>query len=157
MALGSSRTDKRLAWRSQGQLQWRLRFCTKLLIKRIHNTHTHTHLWRILRYKSIIDKVSLKLHKASYKTFCLNTVNFFSVCDKCRLQTCRWTRQTLLWNALTDSLSPNFQVCPIIMFKWLLARQTNTLHGCFLILTTLPASKLIDCYSYNPSVYGIKS
>ena len=56
------------------------------------NTHTHTHLWRILRYKSIIDKVSLKLHKASYKTFCLNTVNFFSVCDKCRLQTFRWTR-----------------------------------------------------------------
>ena len=66
------------------------RFCTKLQIKKIHNTHTH--LWRILRYKSIIDKVSLKLHKASYKTFCLNTVNFFSVCDKRRLQTCRWTR-----------------------------------------------------------------
>ena len=53
---------------------------------------THTHLWRILRYKSIIDKVSLKLHKASYKTFSLNTVNFFSVCHKCTLQTCRWTR-----------------------------------------------------------------
>ena len=43
--------------------------------KKIHNTHTDT--WRILRYKSIIDKVSLKLHKASSKTFCLGTVNFF--------------------------------------------------------------------------------
>ena len=32
---------------------------------------------RILRYKSIINKVSLKLHKASSSTFCLDTVNFF--------------------------------------------------------------------------------
>ena len=77
--LGSSRRYKRLTWRSQGQLQIRLRFCSKLQIKRIHNkhTHTHTHLWRILRYRSIIDKVSLKLHKASSKIFCLDTVNFF--------------------------------------------------------------------------------
>ena len=73
--LGSSRRYKRLTWRSQGQLQIRRRFCSKLQIKRIHNKHTH--LWRILRYKSNIDKVSLKLHKASSKTFCLNTVNFF--------------------------------------------------------------------------------
>ena len=36
------------------------------------------HLWRILRYKQIIDKVSLKkLHKALSKTFFLDTVNFF--------------------------------------------------------------------------------
>ena len=73
--LGSSRRYKHLTWRSQGQLQSRLRLGTKLQIKRIHNTHTH--LWRILRYKSIIDKVSLKLHKALSKTFCLDTVNFF--------------------------------------------------------------------------------
>ena len=38
--------------------------------------HTPTH-GAILRYESIIDKVSLKLHKASSKTFCLDTVNFF--------------------------------------------------------------------------------
>ena len=75
--MGSSRRYKRLTWRSQGQLQIRLRFCSKLQIKRIHNKHTHTHLWRILRYISIIDKVSLKLHKASSKIFCLDTVNFF--------------------------------------------------------------------------------
>ena len=73
--LGSSRRYKRLTWRSQGQLQIRRRFSSKLQIKRIHNKHTH--LWRILRYKSNIDKVSLKLHKASSKTFCLDTVNFF--------------------------------------------------------------------------------
>ena len=73
--LGSSRRCKRLTWRSPGQLQLRLRFCSKLQIKKIHNTHTDT--WRILRYKSIINKVSLKLHKASSKTFCLDTVNFF--------------------------------------------------------------------------------
>ena len=35
--LGSSRRDKRLAWLSQGQLQTRLRFWSKLEIKRIHN------------------------------------------------------------------------------------------------------------------------
>ena len=38
--------------------------------------HTPTH-GVILRYESIIDKVSLKLHKASSKTFYLDTVNFF--------------------------------------------------------------------------------
>ena len=37
----------------------------------------YTRLWRILRYISIIDKVSLKLHKASSKIFCLDTVNFY--------------------------------------------------------------------------------
>ena len=42
--LGSSRRYKRLTWRSQGQLQIRLRFCSKLQIKRIHNKHTHTHI-----------------------------------------------------------------------------------------------------------------
>ena len=74
LLLGLSRRYKRLTWRSQGQLQIRRRFCSKLEIKGIHNKHTH--LWRILRYKSNIDKVSLILHKASSKTFCLNTVNF---------------------------------------------------------------------------------
>ena len=34
---GSSHRDKRLAWRTQGQLQRRLRFCSTLEIKRIHN------------------------------------------------------------------------------------------------------------------------
>ena len=33
----SSHRDKRLAWRTQGQLQRRLRFCSTLEIKRIHN------------------------------------------------------------------------------------------------------------------------
>ena len=35
--LGSSRRGKRLRWLSQGQLQTRLRFWSKLEIKRIHN------------------------------------------------------------------------------------------------------------------------
>ena len=74
LLLGLSRRYKRLTWLSQGQLQIRRRFCSKLEIKEIHNKHTH--LWRILRYKSNIDKVSLILHKASSKIFCLNAVNF---------------------------------------------------------------------------------
>ena len=72
--LGSSRRCERLTWWPQGQLQIRLRFCSKLQIKRIHNKHI---MWRILRSISIIDKVSLKLHKVSSKIFCLDTVNFF--------------------------------------------------------------------------------
>ena len=131
--LGSSRRYKRLTWRSQGQLQIRLRFCSKLQIKRIDNTHTH--LWRSLRYISIIDKVSLKLHKASSKIFCLDTVNFY-------------------YSPSDENANSH---CPFIIVKWILACQTNTLNGCFRILTALPASKLIDCYSYDPIVHGAKS
>ena len=49
---------------------------------------------------------------------------------------------------------------PFIIVQWFLACQTNTLNllnGCFGILTTLQASKLIDCYSYDPIVHGAKS
>ena len=73
---GSSRGDKHLAWRSQGQLQTRPRFCSKLEINgSVQNQGT---LWHILRYKPIIYKVSLKLHnKALPKTFCIDTENLF--------------------------------------------------------------------------------
>ena len=74
--LGSSRRYKRLTWRSQGQLHLRLWFCSNYKKKKNFIVHTPTH-GAILRYESIIDKVSLKLHKASSKTFCLDTVNFF--------------------------------------------------------------------------------
>ena len=73
--LGSSRRYKRLTWRSQGQLHLRLWFCSNYR-KKNFIVHTPTD-GAILRYESIIDKVSLKLHKASSKTFCLDTVNFF--------------------------------------------------------------------------------
>ena len=74
--LGSSRRYKRLTWRSQGQLHLRLWFCSNYKKRTNFIVHTPTH-GAILRYESIIDKVSLKLHKASSKTFCLDTVNFF--------------------------------------------------------------------------------
>ena len=74
--LGSSRRYKRLTRRSQGQLHLRLWFCSNYKKKKNFIVHTPTH-GAILRYESIIDKVSLKLHKASSKTFCLDTVNFF--------------------------------------------------------------------------------
>ena len=51
--------------------------CNKTTILQHLITNQKTHLWRILRYIQIIDKVSLKLHKALSKTFCLDTVNFF--------------------------------------------------------------------------------
>ena len=65
-----------LEWRSQGQLQTRPRFCSKLEINGlVQNQGT---LWHILRYKPIIYKVSLKLHnKALPKTFCIDTENLF--------------------------------------------------------------------------------
>ena len=46
---------------------------------------------------------------------------------------------------------------PVIIVKWFIAFQTNTLNCCFLILTTLPASKRIDCFSYDSIVNGAKS
>ena len=137
--LGSSRRYKRLTWRSQGQMHLRLPFCSKLQKnKKFHNTHTVT--WRILRYKSITDKVSLKLHKASSKTFCLGTVNFFFYSPS---------------NEMLTVLANSHR--PFIIVQWFLACQTNTLNGCFRILTALPASKLIDCYSYDPIFHGAKS
>ena len=76
--LGSSRRYKRLTWRSQGQLHLRLWFCSNYKKKKKKHFIVHTPTYgAILRYESIIDKVSLKLHKASSKTFCLDTVNFF--------------------------------------------------------------------------------
>ena len=132
--LGSSRRYKRLTWRSQGQLHLRLRFCSKLQKKK--NSITHTPTRRILRYKSIIDKVSLKLHRASIKTFCLGTVNFFFYSPSNEML-------TVLANCHR----------PFIIVQWFLACQTNNLNGCFLILTTLP----VDCYSYDPIVHGAKS
>ena len=133
--LGSSRRYKRLTWRSQGQMHLRLPFCSKLQKnKKFHNTHTVT--WRILRYKSITDKVSLKLHKASSKTFCLGTVNFFFYSPS---------------NEMLTVLANSHR--PFIIVQWFLACQTNNLNGCFLILTTLP----VDCYSYDPIVHVAKS
>ena len=85
----------------------------------------HTHLWRILRYKQNTDKVSLKLHKALSKTFCLHTVNFF------------YSPSVKMVILLADSHSS------FILVTWFLACQTNTLNCYFLIITTLPASNLL--------------
>ena len=104
--------------------------------KKKKNSITHTPTRRILRYKSIIDKVSLKLHRASIKTFCLGTVNFFFYSPSNEML-------TLLANSHR----------PFIIAQWFLACQTNNLNGCFLILTSLP----VDCYSYDPIVHGAKS
>ena len=72
---GSSHRDKRLAWRTQGQLQRRLRFCSTLEIKRIHNALICGAFCDI--NKSLIKSVWKKLHKELSKTFFLDTVNFF--------------------------------------------------------------------------------
>ena len=69
---GSSRWDEHLAWR--GQLRTRLRFCSKLEIKK-YNAHI---CGTFCGKNNPFNKVSLKLfNKALSKTFCLNTVNFF--------------------------------------------------------------------------------
>ena len=64
-------SDQKISWLTYSyeikwwSLSWNASW-SKIQIKRIHNTQTSV---AHLRYKSIIDKVSLKLHKASSKTF----------------------------------------------------------------------------------------
>ena len=136
--LGSSRRYKRLTWRSQGQPQWRLRFCSKLQIKKIHNTHTDTCAFCDIN-QSLIKSVwnYTKRHPRPF-VLILWTSSF-------TLQVMKML--TLLANSHR----------PVIIVKWFIAFQTNTLSCCFLILTTLPASKRIDCFSYDSIVNGAKS
>ena len=136
--LGSSRRYKRLTWRSQGQLQIRLRFCSKLQIKRIDNKHTHICGAVCDIYQSLIKSV-WNYTKRHPRSFVL-----------------------ILWTSFTPQVMKMLILlanshCPFIIVKWILACQTKTLNGRFPILTTLPASKLIDCYSYDPIVHGDKS
>ena len=139
--LGSSRRYKRLTWRSQGQLHLRLWFCSN--------------------YKKKKKKTSLCTHRRM-ALFCdMNQSLIKSVWN----YTKRHPRPSvlILWTS-----SFTLQVMkklifvanshrPFIIVKWFLAWQTNTLNDCFRILTTLPASKLSDCYSYDPIVHGAKS
>ena len=107
--------------------------CSKLQIKRIHNTHTSV-------AHSAIQINHWYYTKRHPRPFVM-----------------------ILW---TSSFTPKLMKilillanshCPFTKVKRFLARQTKTLNGRFPILTTLPASKLIDCYSYDPIVHGAKS
>ena len=138
--MGSSRRYKRLTWRSQGQLQIRLRFCSKLQIKRIHNKHTHTLICGVFCYiyQSLIKSV-WNYTKRHPRSFVL-----------------------ILWTSFTPQVMKMLILlasshCPFIKVKRFLACQTKTLNGRFPILTTLPSSKLMDCYSNDPIVHGAKS
>ena len=136
--LGSSRRYKRLTWRSQGQLQFWLWFCSKLQKKKFI-THTPTHGAFCDINQSLIKSVwnYTKRHPRPF-VLILWTSSF-------TLQVMKML--TLLANSHR----------PVIIVKWFIAFQANTLNCCFLILTTLPASKPIDCYSYDPIVHGAKS
>ena len=122
--LGSSRRGKRLAWRSQGQLQTRLRFWSKLYIKRIHN--------------ALICGAFCDIHKSLIKS----VWNY----------TKRYPRPfvLILWTSFTPQVMKMLILLAnshssLIMVKWFRACQTNTLNCRFLLLTTLPASKRIGC------------
>ena len=135
--LGSSRRYKGLTWRSQGQLQFWLRFCSKLK-KKIHNTHTDTCAFCDIN-QSLIKSV-WNYTKRHPRPFVLI------------LWTSSFTPQVMkMLTLLANSQRP------VVIVKWFIAFQTSTLNGCFLTLTTLPASKLIDSYSYDPIVHGAKS
>ena len=113
---------------------------SKIQIKRIHNTHTHTHLWRICDINQSLIKSVWNYTKRHPRPFVLI------------LWTSSFTLQVmkkLIFLANSHR--------PFIIVKWFLAWQTNTLNDCFRILSTLPASKLSDCYSYDPIVHGAKS
>ena len=130
---GSSRRDKRLAWGSQGQLQTRLLFCRKLEVKRIHN--------------AIICGAFCHINKSLIKSVWNYTKRyprpFFLIL---------WTSFTPQVMKMLILLANSHSSFIKVSTKWFLVCQTNTLNGCFLILTTLPASKLIDCD--NPIYLG---
>ena len=132
---GSSRRDKRLASRSQGQLQTGLLFCRKLEVKRIHN--------------AIICGAFCDINKSLIKSVWNYTKRyprpFFFIL---------WTSFTTQVMKMLILLANSHSSFIKVSTTWFLVYQTNTLNGCFLILTTLPASKLIDCDSNDPIYLG---
>ena len=135
--LVSSRRDKRLAWRTQGQLQRRLRFCSTLEIKRIHNA---------LICGAFCD-INKSLIKSVWKNYTKSYPRPFSLI----LWTSFIPQEMKMLILLANSQSS------FITVKWFLACQTNTPNCCFLILTTLPASKFIVCDSNDPIDHGDES
>ena len=135
---GSSRKDKRLAWRSRGQLQTRLRFFRKLEIKRLHN--------------ALICGAFCDINKSLIKSVWNDTKRyprpFFLIL---------WTSFTPQVMKMLILLANSHSSFIKVSTKWFLVCQTNTLNCCFLILTTLPASKLIDCDSNDPIDHGAES
>ena len=124
--LGSSRRGKRLAWRSQGQLQTRLRFWSKLWIKKIHN--------------ALICGAFCDINKSLIKSVWNYTKRYLRP-----FVLILWTSfpsQVMKMLILLANSHSSF-----ILVKWFLECQTNTLNCCFLLLTTLPASKRIGCDS----------
>ena len=120
--LVSSHRDKRLAWRTQRQLQRRLRFCSTLEIKRIHNALICGAFCDI--NKSLIKSVWNHTKRYPRPFFLLLWTSFIPQVMKMLI---------LLANSHNS----------FIIVEWFLACQTNTPNCCFLILTTLLASKLI--------------
>ena len=136
--LGSSRRYKRLTWRFQEQLQFRLRFAVNYKSK---DFITHTQVCGVFCYtnQSLIKSVwyYTKRHPRRFVLILWTSSFTLQVMKK------------LIFLANSHR--------PFIIVQWFLAWQTNTLNDCFRILTTLPASKLSDCYSYDPIVHGAKS
>ena len=134
---GSSRRDKRLTWRSQGQLQTRLLFCRKLEVKRIHN--------------AIICGAFCEINKSLIKSVWNYTKRyprpFFLIL---------WTSFTPQVMKMLILLANSHSSFIKVSTMWFLVCQTNTLNGCSLILSSLPALKLTDCDSNDPIYLGAK-
>ena len=140
--LGSSRRYKRLTWRSQGQLHLRLWFCSNYKKKKKKKTSYCTH-----RPMALFCDMNQSLIQSVWNYTKRRPRPFVLI-----LWTSSFTLQVmkkLIFLANSHR--------PFIIVQWFLAWQTNTLNDCFRILTTLPASKLRDCYSYDPIVHGAKS
>ena len=124
--LGSSRRGKRLAWRSQGQLQTRLRFWSKLWIKKIHN--------------ALICGAFCDINKSLIKSVWNYTKRyprpFFLIL---------WTSFTTQVMKMLILLANSHSSFIKVSTKWFLVVA---------FLTTLPASKLIDCDSNDPIDLG---
>ena len=93
--------------------------------------------------------------KLPKKKFITHTPTNSAFCDKNQSlikSVWNYTKRQILWTSFTLQVMKLLALLanchrPFIIVQWFLECQTNTLNGCFLILTTFPASKLTDCYS----------
>ena len=111
-----------------------IRFCSTLEIKRIHNA---------LICGAFCD-INKSLIKSVWKNYTKSYPRPFSLI----LWTSFIPQEMKMLILLANSQSS------FITVKWFLACQTNTPNCCFLILTTLPASKFIVCDSNDPIDHG---
>ena len=120
------------------------------------NTFKAIEKYRYGLWKSVSKHLKTTiLQQITKKKFITHTPTNSAFCDKNQSlikSVWNYTKRQILWTSFTRQVIKLLALLanchrPFIIVQWFLECQTNTLNGCFLILTTFPASKLTDCYS----------